>query len=162
MPVNRCRVLLVGQNSSISTARLPRPSPICCCSGDAPNEPPLLTVLWIVRLAPPASSTVTVVRAPIAARFVLTPVSRRPSQSLPCPGLSNRRNVCASPGVAPPTLNTISWSPSPSRSAHATPCPLCSSPVPDEAVTSTNDFPSRLRSSTLRTIDPYDGLPLPK
>ena len=49
---------------------------------------------------PPAPSTVTVMRAPIAARFVLTPASLRATQSWPWPGFSKSRSACASPGVA--------------------------------------------------------------
>src|SRR5687768_18366571 len=54
--------------------------------------------------------------------------------------------ICASPGVAPPTLKAMSRSPSPSMSANATPCPLCSSPVPDDARSEehTSELQSRL------------------
>ena len=42
------------------------------------------------------------------------------------------------------------------------PCPLCSSPVPDEAVTLTNDFPAWFSSSSCGNTEANDGLPMPR
>ena len=44
-------------------------------------------------LSSPALSTVTLIRAPIAARLLFTPTSRTLIQSLPCPGFSNSRSA---------------------------------------------------------------------
>jgi hypothetical protein len=96
----------------------------------------------------------TLIRAPIAPRFDRVPVSLRSIQALPWPWFSNSRIRCRSPGVAPPTSNSSSSSPSSSRSAKATPWPLCSSPVPEDEVTSTKARPPRFRSSTLGTSEP--------
>src|SRR5262245_2748879 len=138
---NVCRVLLVGHQISSRwiVARLPRP--MCCSIGLAPNEPPPPTVRCMDRLATtlsPALSTATVIRAPIADRLLVTPTKRILIQSLPPPGFSNSRSACRSAGTAPPISATMSSSPSRSRSANEIPCPLCSSPVPDDAVALTN------------------------
>ena len=112
-----------------SRAALPRP--MCCCSGDAPND--AAAVHRAVDRAPAPAGILDRhrdARADGGAVASSRPRASAPSQSLPWPGFSNRRNACASPGVAPPTLKTISSSPSLSRSAKATPWPLCSSPVP--------------------------------
>ena len=116
------------------------------------------------RGVPPASfSTVTVIRAPMAARFVFTPTSFSVIQSLPCPGFSNRRSACASPGVAPPTSNddllvavVVEVG---KRDAVAL--------VQLAGARRRRDVDerlrrSRLRSSTLGTSDAYDGLPVPR
>src|SRR6266699_4627193 len=92
-------VLLVGHDISRLSMRADLPKPMCCAKGEAPKDPPLLTVRKIERIPRPLFSTVIFIRAPIAARLVLTPTSLMLIQLLSFPGFSKTRKACASPGV---------------------------------------------------------------
>jgi hypothetical protein len=76
--------------------------PISWRSVEAPKLPPLPTVRWIDR-SPSPSSTTTLTRAPMAARFVFTPSSFSLSQLFPCPGFAEELVVGVVASTAPPT-----------------------------------------------------------
>ena len=118
------------------------PIPMCCISGDAPNEPPLETSRYRIGFACPRPASVSLILAPIAALLLFTPTSLMEIQRFEWPGFMKRTLLYLSPGTAPPRFSKRSSLPSLSTSAKETPCPFCRCPVPLEELMSTKYFPS--------------------
>src|SRR6266849_1505371 len=82
------------------------PMPMCCISGDAPNEPPLETSRYRIGFACPRPASVSLILAPIAARLLFTPTSLIEIQRFECPGFMKSTLLYLSPGTAPPGFRT--------------------------------------------------------
>ena len=78
----------MGQKISTAVIAVASPTPISCRSGLDPKLPPLFTVLKISR-EPDGVATVTLMRAPMAARLDFVPSSFSFNQRLVLPGLRN-------------------------------------------------------------------------
>ena len=123
--VNDCRTPLAGHTTSSRSTLAAGPSPMRCRYGDAPNEPPLVTTRWRSASVPSGCRTNAVIRAPMAARLLVLPTRRTPSERFAVPGFLKSAFQYASPGTNPPMLASRSSSPSPSTSPNATPWPFC-------------------------------------
>src|SRR6266568_8879726 len=102
MSLNTCRDRLAGHVTSTEAMAVAFPIPMCCISGDEPNEPPLETSRYRIALSAPTPASVTLIFAPIAALLLLTPTSLIEIQRFECPGFMNSTLLYLSPGTAPP------------------------------------------------------------